>query len=256
MAYEKEYDSFKTQNGESIELYLAIDKDGNWNYKYDLHPIFCPECGVAQLKFTSASNNRGAFLSTLTGASYSGHSEDCSHRHRVIGKRYAKDFYNTCTPEQAMDKISACINLLKRRAFILAEGDGKEPPHRPRLTATYTLNGKSEVRRLRTRSFYSVYKLDNDDIDVPIVFYGRVRLSVEQKTSKTSDYKFNVLKVKSLRSDNRQLQSIYLGMHTIELVKDHEYLFSMVGIAKEKNGYINIQFYNNNYNLYRIEEPD
>lgn len=256
MAHEKEYDSFKTQNGEPIELELAIDKDGNWNGKYALHPIFCPECGVAQLKFTSASNIRGAFLSTLTGASYPEHGGDCSHLCRVIGKRYAKEFYNTCTPEQAMDKINACINLLKRRDFIVARGDGNEPPHRPRLTATCTINGKSEARRLRTRSFYSIYKLDDDDMDVPIVFYGRVRLSVEQKTSKTGDYAFYVLKVKSSRNDNRQLQSIYLGSHTIEVKEDHEYLFSMVGIAKEKNRYINIQFYNNNYSLYRIEEPD
>ena len=255
MAYSKEYDSFKTNDGQEIFLYRALDSNGQWSNKYDKHPIFCPECGVAELKFTSKTSNHCAFLSTMPIPPNPEHAEDCSHRYRTIGKQGAKEFYNVCTREQAMDKINACINLLKRRNFLMARGDDEATPHRPRLTFQRTRNGNIETRRLRTRSFYSIYRLDDDDLGFPIVLYGKVYLSVQELKSKQGN-SFNVLKVMSVYRDRRLLQSIYLGSTTIDVEEEHIYLFSMVGIPEKYNNYINVHFYNRDYTLYGIEEPD
>ena len=67
------------------------------------------------MKFTSKTSNRCAFLSTMPIPPNKEHSDDCSHRYKTIGKRGAREFYDTCTDMQATDKINACINLLKRR---------------------------------------------------------------------------------------------------------------------------------------------
>ena len=256
MANTKEYDSFKTKEGNEIYLYQAVNDDGEWNNLYERHPIFCPECGVAPLKFTSKTSNRCAFLSTMPIPPNKEHSDDCSHRYKTIGKRGAREFYDTCTDMQATDKINACINLLKRRNFIMAtDGDGTNL-HRPTLHIRQSRNGQTENRRLRTRSFYSIYKLDDEELGFPIVFYGRVFLSFERIKSKATDYEFNVLKVISVYKDGHQLQSIFLGQQEIVIEENHPYLFSMLGITERNGKYINVKFYNPNHPLFRIEEPD
>ena len=257
MANIKAYDSFKNEDGEEIYLYQAINEKGEWNNKYERHPIFCPECGIAYLKFTSKTANHCAFLSSMPIPPYPEHSNDCSHQYATIGKQGAKDFYNTCTHEQAIDKINACINLLKRQNHILAIADENQHLHQPSLTVEHSINGRRESRRLRTRSFYSIYKLEDEDIGFPIVFYGKAYLSCESKKSKSKGYDFNVLKVRSIYKDNRTLQSIYFGNNTIDnLREDHIYLFAMIGVPVRKGNFINVNFYNNDYSLYRIEEPD
>ena len=256
MATIKEYDSFKTQDGREIYLYQAVNADGEWNNLYDRHPIYCPECGTAPLKFTSKTSNRCAFLSTMPIPPNTDHSDDCSHRYNTIGKRGAKEFYDNCTDAQVTDKINACINLLKRRNFIMTTDEDGKNPRCPTLHITRTRNGQTEYKRLRTRSFYSIYELDDEDMGFPIVFYGKVFLSFERTKSKTSDFEFNILKVFSIYRDKRQLQSIFLGQHEIDVEENHPYLFSMLGVAERNGKYNNVKFYNQYRPLFRIEEPD
>lgn len=256
MSIIKEYDSFKTKDGREIYLYQAVNNEGEWNNLYERRPIFCPECGIASLKFTPKTSNRCAFLSANSIPPNPDHSDDCSHRYKTIGKRGAREFYDNCTDAQASDKINACINLLKRHNFIMTTDDDDHNPHRPTLRVPQTRDGQIVYRRLRTRSFYSIYKLDDEDMGFPIVFYGRVLLSFERIKSKNSGFEFNVLKVVSAYNDRRQLQSIFLGQQEIDVEENHPYLFSMLGIAERNGKYINIKFYNQNYPLFRIEEPD
>ncbi|SES28747.1 hypothetical protein SAMN04487884_12710 [Butyrivibrio fibrisolvens] len=256
MANTKEYDSFKTQDGIVIYLYQAINANGEWNNLYAKHPIFCPECGVAPLKFTSKTSSHCAYLSSMPIPPNTEHSDDCSHRYRTIGKRGAKEFYDNCTDDQATDKINACINLLKRRNFIMAIGDADTYPHHPKLYVPQNCNSKVENRRLRTWSFYSIYKLDEEDMGIPIVFYGNVFLSFERVKSKTSDFEFNVLKVISIYNNRHQLQSIFLGQQEIDVEENHPYLFSMLGIIEKNGKYNNVKFYNQYHPLFRIEDPD
>jgi hypothetical protein len=258
MGNAREYDSFKTQEGEEIYLYQATNYDGEWNDNYARHPIYCPECGNALLRFTSKTSNHCAFLSSMPIPPNPEHNRDCSHRYKPISKRGAREFYNTCNHEQAVDKINACINLLKRRNFIPATGDENNQPHRPHLTVRRLVNGRERRCRLRTRSFYSIYKLEEEDIGFPIVFYGRVYLSVDSLESKSMDHhRFNVIKVHSIYKENRLLQSLYFGDNTINgLEKEHAYLFAMIGVPERNGNYINVKFYNRDYTLYRIEEPD
>ncbi len=253
----KEYDSFKIEDGTEIYLYQAINKNGEWNDKYKRYPIFCPECQTALLKFTSKSSNHCAFLSSMPIPPNPEHAKDCSHKYTSIGKRGATEFYNTCTHEQAIDKINACINLLKNRNHILTTDSNNHQPHHPLLTVERTINGRKESRRLRTRSFYSTYELDEEDVGFPIVFYGKVYLSLENKKSKTKEFSFNVIKVHSIYGNKQELQSVYFGNNIIDNLKEnHIYLFGMVGVPHYNGKYININFYNKDYSLYCIHEPD
>ena len=251
----KEYDSFKTEKGEVVDLQQAVDKDGAWNGIYDRNNIFCPECGRAKLKFTSRTNSHCEYLSSKPIPPNPPHMR-CSHQYKAISKSGARLYYDTCTREQAMDKINACINMMKRRGEPNPGGSGVNPPFGDDLVVKHTQNGHTESRRLRTRSFYSVYKIDEEDLGFPIVFYGKVFLKFQKEHIKDKNISFNTIKVYSSYNDRRQLQSLYFGKNTIDIKDDQLYLFSMIGVPKREGKYINVTFYGRDYSLFSIEEAD
>lgn len=257
----REYDMFRTNQGDIIPLANAVNGNGDWGNAYARSPIYCPECGNARLKFSKRTSNHMEYLAAITASGYPPHLETCSHNHPLAPKRDTVVYYRECSHNQAMNKINACINLLKHHNFIQELDADNNHPGLPSLTVRIRRQGSEVTHRLKTRSFYSIYNLSDSDLGYPTVFYGKVLLSTETKTKNSSkenesSQTFNIIKVRSIYNHNKVLKTIYFDNHVLIVDPNREYLFSMLGVPELSNGFISIWFYNRNYDLYRIEDPD
>lgn len=198
-----EYDSF-FYKGHVVELADALDfEQSNLLAQYNRDSLYCPECYAAKLKFTTKTSRRKAFLSTKQGSVYDRnlHLDNCSHAVKKASKSQVKEYYNTLTDGQIQDKLDAAINAFLRKH------DGEVIEHQtPKLEnnpsiATTTEHGHQVHRRLPKRSIYSIYDVEDDELNIPLMIYGTVCLSVEQRPSKFNSnkhyYEFRLISTKS-----------------------------------------------------------
>lgn len=150
---------------------------------YDKNLLYCPECHNGQLKFTPEYPPRRAYLSFI-GNGETDHADGCSHKLPTAGKRESKVYYDNLTNQQIDNKLNAAINHFLKQ--IEPSRNISEDELFLRNPAVMSHHSNSEVtrKRLLTRSIYSIYKIDEDELNVPVLLYGIVKLSIEEKPSK------------------------------------------------------------------------
>lgn len=184
-----EYDEFfyKGTPEHIVELKDALVKGRNYRNTlsddYDRSLLFCPECHNGQLKFTPEYPPRRAFLSFI-GNGETDHAEGCSHKLPVAGKRETKEYYDSLTDQQIENKLNAAINRFLRH--INPDENTPEEERYLNHPAVMTRHRNGEVlrKRLLTRSVYSIYDINDDELNIPILLYGNVKLSIDEHPSK------------------------------------------------------------------------
>ena len=218
-------------------------------YNKDL--LYCPECYMTftndnrngHLKFTSKSNKRKAFLSLRPSSQ---HDEDCSHYFEKISKSQATMYYQNLTDSQIRDKLNAIINKYLRQIEPPATDDEESEYYRkhPNI-AKIRVNTNYVHKRLPTRSIYSIYDIEEDELNIPIMLYGVVRLNVAEFTS-ASGFTYYRLFINDL--DNNFIRYIYRGSTKDDIDNESVYYIAMIVVySKNPKGRThNIELYNQN----------
>ena len=152
--------------------------------------LFCPECKSARLKFTSATSQRAAFLSTWPGDV---HAPNCDYGFESASKREICEHYTILTDDQIQDKLEACMNHFFRLNIAVTHLElGNDIENNP-IILTNMETG--HPKRLLTRSLKSVVMRDDDMLDTPILFYGKAKLEIKEVKP------FHSIVVKNIKSN-------------------------------------------------------
>ena len=185
--------------------------------------MLCPECKKAKLRFTHKTSERRAFLSTLPT---SNHKEGCSYNYDLASNRAVKQFVATLTDEQVRDRLEAMLNKLlpgairdNKNAF----NDAKENPLVINIGARTHQSNRRAIRRKSMNGWF-----DKADEDNMFLFYGKVRLSVEERETKKG--KRYILIVKTKRGEEWiRKTSIFRGMAQDVIDENTTYDLAVLG---------------------------
>ena len=168
--------------------------------------MLCPECKKAKLSFTHKTSGTRAYLSTFPT---SNHEEGCSYNYDLASNRAVKQFVATLTPEQVHDRLEAMLNKLlpgairdNKNAF----NDEKENPLVINIGARTHQSNRRAIRRKSMNGWF-----DKADEDNMFLFYGKVRLSVEERETKKGKRYRLIVKTKRGEEWIRKT-SIFRGM--------------------------------------------
>lgn len=227
-----EYDNFFYM-GNVIELVDALD-GGQQDLlpQYDRNKLFCPECMRARLTFTRRTSLRRAFLSTKRPAENEDNAHDpgCSHAYKRASKKQTTEYYQELTADQVTDKLEAAINRFLRRNQNPGRNVNAAPQGENPAIATILENGRETRRRLPTRSIYSIYGIPDEELDIPVLLYGDVKLIVEEKDSeyRKGETYFKV----SLRNKHTSKHIRYFNINNFDADVDPKSVYHIAIIAK------------------------
>ena len=185
--------------------------------------MLCPECKKAKLSFTHKTSGTRAYLSTFPT---SNHEEGCSYNYDLASNRAVKQFVATLTPEQVHDRLEAMLNKLlpgairdNKNAF----NDEKENPLVINIGARAHQSNRRAIRRKSMNGWF-----DKADEDNMFLFYGKVRLSVEERETKKG--KRYILIVKTKRGEEWiRKTSIFRGMAQDAIDENTTYDLAVLG---------------------------
>lgn len=231
MSYNK-FDSFFYLN-KIFDFNDALTSTGELKSSFNKDNLFCPECKIAKLRFTSKTSQKSAFLSTCPGSI---HLQNCTYSFEAASKREICKYYESLTLNQIQDKLKSYMNhFFKSNTIInhpIQNNDIKINP-------IILFNSKTKQhKRLPTRSLRSVVHKDGDLLDTPILFYGRVRIELDSNNE--NDKKYYTIKLKNLKSNTTFL---YLRTKLSEnfdiknIGQNKCYQFVFLGIYRKNHKY-------------------
>lgn len=205
--------------------YKNIDK-----YK---RKMFCPECKLAQLTFVKKNPNFKSFLRKIPSTD---HFTKCSYCFEYGTTRTITKYISSLDDEKVKGKAQSMLRFLFR--------DNKVDYNSALLTNNpflYKLENKSidnynyraknvlkkAIRRKKLDSW-----IDKDDKNL-YVFYGKVKLAVEKRTSK-NNYSYNLLLIHS-EGKYKQTYYIYRGKIYDEIDESKTYKIVIIGKYSRDN---------------------
>lgn len=231
-----EYDSF-SYNGKVIELSSALNEDqSDLLQKYDKDCLYCPECKQAQLKFTRKTNLRKAFLSTKQASSDSlnNHANFCSHTFLKATKKQVKQYYDQLTDEQIEDKLKAAINTYLRSQDKRNEHPVNDQHNNPGVL-NLVKDGQQIQRRLPRRSIFSIYDITDEELEIPVLYYGKVQLQTEEYPSKfVGGRPYHFLRVIDPRT-RKELHRFYRGTFFDTVIPNRLYYLTVIAIVTKNS---------------------
>lgn len=191
------YEEFLYVDDQQLHSLYEVQKEYEQN-KGDISKyrdkMLCPECRRARLRFTHKTSERRAFLSTLP-TSY--HEEGCSYSYDLASNRAVKQFVAKLSPEQVHDRLEAVLNTMLHRDRRDNENAVNAEQQNPFVIDMGARNHQPNRRVIPRKSMNRWF--DKADENNMFLFYGKVRLSVEERETKKG--KRYVLIVKTKRGE-------------------------------------------------------
>lgn len=191
------YEDFLYVDDQQLHSLYEVQKEYEQN-KGDISKyrdkMLCPECRRARLRFTHKTSERRAFLSTLP-TSY--HEEGCSYSYDLASNRAVKQFVAKLSPEQVHDRLEAVLNTMLHRDRRDNENAVNAEQQNPFVIDMGARNHQPNRRVIPRKSMNRWF--DKADENNMFLFYGKVRLSVEERETKKG--KRYVLIVKTKRGE-------------------------------------------------------
>lgn len=220
------YEYFLYVDDQQVHSIFEVQKEyeqKNGNISKYRDKMLCPECKKAKLSFTHRTSGKRAYLSTFPT---SNHEEGCSYNYDLASNRAVKQFVATLTPEQVHDRLEAMLNKLlpgairdNKNAF----NDEKENPLVINIGARTHQSNRRAIRRKSMNGWF-----DKADEDNMFLFYGKVRLSVEERETKKG--KRYILIVKTKRGEEWiRKTSIFRGMAQDVIDENTTYDLAVLG---------------------------
>ena len=185
--------------------------------------MLCPECKKAKLSFTHKTSGTRAYLSTFPT---SNHEEGCSYNYDLASNRAVKQFVATLTPEQVHDRLEAMLNKLLPGAIRDNKNAFNDEKENPLVINIGARTHQSNLKAIRRKSMNGWF--DKADEDNMFLFYGKVRLSVEERETKKG--KRYILIVKTKRGEEWiRKTSIFRGMAQDVIDENTTYDLAVLG---------------------------
>ena len=226
------YEDFLYTDDQQLHSLYEVQKEYEQN-KGDISKyrdkMLCPECQIANLRFTHKTSERRAFLSTLPT---SNHEEGCSYNYDLASNRAVKQFVATLTDEQVHDKLESMLNTMLPRDRRDNENAVNAEQQNPFVIDIGARNHQPNRRAIPRKSMNRWF--DKADENNMFLFYGKVRLAVEKcKTRNGERYK---LIVKTWKKDTWiNKTSIFRGMAQDDIDENTTYDLAVLG---------HLEFYN------------
>ena len=188
------YEDFLYVDDQQLHSLYEVQKEYEQN-KGDISKyrdkMLCPECRRARLRFTHKTSERRAFLSTLP-TSY--HEEGCSYSYDLASNRAVKQFVAKLSPEQVHDRLEAVLNTMLHRDRRDNENAVNAEQQNPFVIDMGARNHQPNRRVIPRKSMNRWF--DKADENNMFLFYGKVRLSVEERETKKGKRYVLIVKTK------------------------------------------------------------
>ena len=224
---DNKFESFFYENN-IFYLEDNLTNDGKLLPSFNRDALFCPECKQAKLKFTSATSQRSAYLSTWPGDA---HTPNCDYGFESASKREICEYYRTLTDDQIQDKLAACMNHFFKPDTAATH---LEPNNEIENNPIILINQETrQHKRLLTRSLRSVVMRNDDMIDTPILFYGKVKLGIKEYE------RVHSIILKNVKSNKPflYLKNDLLDYAPQNINADYVYNFVFIGVYQFNNKY-------------------
>jgi len=177
--------------------------------------MLCPECQKAELIFVHKTSYNRAHLKKIPSVN---HLEDCSYNYEYASKRLVKKYVDDLSYNQVQDRLNAIMNMLcsnKPKKESSPSNNGvKNTANSNPLLIPDVVKEPTNLKALRRKRLAGwIDESDGTDLHV---FYGKVKLSVEEKkkTNKEGEeysYYLLTLKTQNKNSEWKYRTSIYRG---------------------------------------------
>lgn len=199
--------------------------------------VFCPECNSAELYFVHKTSKVRAHLRRYPTSK---HEDGCSYNYEYAPRKQAREIINSLTYNEIQDKLNSMINLLckepRKKKGSIDNGIDKTLKDNPMLISMPKEN-ENIIRALRRKKLNSW--VDEDDKNELFVFYGQVKLEVEENVSKKEGkepYTYYRLKVYNQNKEGKLKfrTSIYRGKKKDDINIDDLYYIAIIGQIGDK----------------------
>ncbi len=202
------------ENEDLVDLVNYVENNNDKLGEYE-GEIFCPECKNAELYFVHKTSKARAHLRRCPT---SNHEERCSYNYLYASKKQAMEIINSLTYYQIQDKLASMINMLC-----------KEPKKKKNPI------GNGADRRKKINAW-----IDVEDRNELFVFYGQVKLDVEEKISEKegkAPFTYYCLKVYNQNKAGELIfrTSLYRGKMKDDVSVGDLYYIAIIGQIGEKN---------------------
>lgn len=230
-----------------IELITEyVDSHNGSIGKYD-EKMFCPECREAELYFVHKTSRSRAHLRRCPTAD---HEKNCSYNYVYASRKLVKSHIISLSYDRIQDKLNSIINMLCKPVRDIGRDNGSESSkditHNPMVIKKK--KGKEDIIKSLRRKRLNAW-IDKSDCGEYFVFYGKVKLKVDEREKKTHEYggeynKYNVLEIYNPNSKVdggwKFRTSLYRGQIKDDIKEDAIYYIAIIGRVGEKSWQIEL----------------
>ena len=175
-----------------VSLEDMITPNGRLRREYDPDTLYCPLCKKARLKFTSATSQRVAYLSTWPGSI---HKDGCRYSFEPIPKKVWKSYFDNLPRQKAKD-------ILRRRVATLA----RQQHPQPNTNTSQAKDRDPLVIESQQTGAFTKYNIPLSDVrfikhcvdgmeETPILFSGIAKIEILEYKSDRNDYNYHFLRL-------------------------------------------------------------
>lgn len=231
----KSFDEFyyrtKDENQDLVDLvdYVKNNKNKLGNYE---GKIFCPECKTAELYFVHKTSKVRAHLRRCPT---SNHEDGCTYNYQYAPRKVARELINSLTYPEIQDKLDSMINMLckepGKKKGLMGAGTAISTKDNPMLIPVPKDEGNI-IKALRRKKLNAW--VDEEEKNELFVFYGQVKLAVEEKKSEKEGrepFTYYCLNVYNQNKAGKPVfrTSLYRGKIKDDVSTDDLYYIAIIG---------------------------
>lgn len=223
-----EFYFFKDKKRHNVAEIQDLYTSNNGDISYYKGYIFCPECNQAELRFTHRTSSRRAFLSKLPSSQ---HKKECSYIYDYATKTELEVYVKSLRASQIKDRLESALNLLFPNKKTFSADRFLENDSNPFvLEKKHGVGSPSIKRSIPRKSLNSWFDWEMEH--QIFIFYGKVKLHVEQIIGKTASngaplYKL-IVKIKR-NQDWIYRTKIYRGITKDAIDENQVYALAIFG---------------------------
>lgn len=258
---DRKFDEFFNQINRQIEpIDTLIEHSKQYGNVDDFKEhIFCPECQLAKLTFVHIGKD--FHLRTHKNAK---HLDECYYHFEHIDQNQPQNFFQSLNKEQVQSNLASMMRYLlgnKNNTSVSNKIDTVQD--NPLLIEQKEKTNTQIKTRKSLRKQKLTGYIDESIVGDLHIFYGDVKLSVEEYKSKNNNQYYKlIIQTKNKRGEWRYRTSLYRGKTKDDIDVNAIYKIVFIGVANFKENsaktgkYMNIELIDYNYDSVLFQSVD
>lgn len=205
------------------------------NISYFKGHIFCPECKQAELRFTHKTSSKKAFLSKIPSSQ---HKDGCSYIYKYATMTGLKTYIKSLDTLQMKDHLESALNRLFPSKHTNNIGQSSGNHSNPFIFEKKHGVGRPSIKYSIPRKSLNAW-FDREMEDQIFIFYGKVRLHVEEITGKVASNGAPLYRLIVQTKQNREWgykTKIFRGITKDAIDENQVYTLAVFGHIEFYNG--------------------